>query len=118
MSIETEEIVSRNKVETSTHLDFTKSHKKKPVPASRLKKQREGVETLERLKRWPGLRKNVREDRVSIYSGEHDAYWREGGYGFTEGCERWVLTLDEAFSITSSCCPKKKIEFHSVVEER
>ena len=109
MSIETEAIVSRSMVDK-------KSHKKKTVPVSRLKKQRAGVETLERLKRWPGLRKNVREDRVSIYSGEHGAYWREEGYGLTEGKERWVLTLDEALSQTSSCCPQKQIEFHSVVE--
>jgi hypothetical protein len=116
MSIETEAIVSRNMVEIPTNLD-TKSHKRTSVPLSRLKKQRDGVETLERLKRWPGLRKNVREDRVSIFSGEYGAYWREGGYGFTEGREKWVLTLDEALTQTSSCCPQYQIEFHSVVEK-
>ncbi len=117
MSIETEAIVSRSMVETPTDLG-TKSHKGTSVPMSRLKKQRDGIETLERLKRWPGLRKNVQEDRVFIYSGEYGAYWREGGYGFTEGHERWVLSLDEALAQTSSCCPQKKIEFHSVVEEK
>jgi hypothetical protein len=115
MSKETEDIVARSKEKKSISPDSPVSKRRRPVLSCRLEKQKAGVETLERLKRWPGVRKNVQENQISIYSREHGAYWREGGFGYTEGNEKWVLTLDEALSHTLHCGPEKQIEFHSVV---
>lgn len=82
---------------------------------SRYKTPKPGIETLERLKRWPGLKRRVLQDAVHIYSGEHRAYWRESGHGYTTAlAESWTLPLEEAIRQTSHCDPSKKIEFHSL----
>jgi hypothetical protein len=50
---------------------------------------------------------------VLIYSGEHRAYWRPDGAGYTtdrDSAGRWWL--EDAVRHTSHCGPEKKIEFH------
>lgn len=49
---------------------------------------------------------------VYIWSGEHEAYWREGRYGYTEDLsEAQRTSLAEAFGMTSDFGPEKQIEF-------
>jgi len=89
---------------------------KRPVPNDRLRRPDPGNETLERLKRWPSLRRNLLPEGVCIWSGEHRAYWRQGGRGYVAFYDRriGVWSLDEALKLTRHCGPEKKIEFHSL----
>lgn len=50
-----------------------------------------------------------------IYSGEHGAYWRPGGHGYTtrpDEAGRW--TLAEAYFATKHCGPEKAISFQPI----
>lgn len=50
---------------------------------------------------------------VLIYSGEHRAYWRPNGEGYTTDRDcagRWWL--QDAIEQTRHCGPEKRIEFH------
>lgn len=87
--------------------------------SDRLKRPPPGHETLERLKRWPGLKRRIMEDSVMIWCGEHQGYWRENGTGYvrrgpTGILQAWVLPLADALRKTRHCGPEKQIEFHSL----
>lgn len=86
------------------------------VPIDRLNFPLPGRETLERLKRWPGLRDKFKGKVVMIYSGEHHGFWRNGLCGYVEigSPGAATMSLDAAFEVTKHCCPKKKIEFHAL----
>ncbi len=87
---------------------------KRPIPANRLRKQKPGYETLERLLRWPGLARQLTLP-VYIYSGEHRAYWREGGNGYSltiRGAGSWEI--EEALKLTLHYSPEKLISFESI----
>jgi hypothetical protein len=69
---------------------------------------------LERLKRWPGLARELTLP-VYIYSGEHRGYWREKGNGYVptiKGAGMWEI--DEALKLTRHCGPEKLITFESL----
>lgn len=54
-------------------------------------------------------------DWVRIFSGEHGAYWRPDGDGYTEHIgEAWVLPREEAIKHTQHCGPEKMIELRPV----
>jgi hypothetical protein len=73
-------------------------------------------ETLERLKRWPKLKK--RFQRVKIYSAEWGAYWRGAGQGYTQNpIESETLDINVAFKMTRGCRSEKKIQFIGVKEQ-
>ncbi len=50
---------------------------------------------------------------VRIWSGEHGAYWRKNGCGYTDGKRvwAWALPFEQAFDKTRHCGPEKKIVF-------
>lgn len=56
------------------------------------------------------------QDLVTIYSGEHCAYWGENGGGYTSAQYAGVHTREDAIRRTSHCGPEKRIEFHPVSE--
>ena len=88
------------------------------VPITRLKKQKEGTETLERIKRWPSLKMNLRQDAVHIYNGEWGAFWGPNGNGYTDNISKaGVYTLEEALSCSGHCGPEKKIYYLSVAHD-
>jgi len=66
--------------------------------------------TLEAIKEDITLMNKI--DRVLIYSGEWQAYWRPGGKGYTtsEG-EAGIYNMVEAYNKTSHCDSSKKITF-------
>jgi hypothetical protein len=67
-------------------------------------------ETLERIKRWPGLL--IRFRRVRIYSAEHGAFWRGKGNGYTaNAAESDVWDIGAAVARTRHCGPEKQIQF-------
>jgi hypothetical protein len=76
-------------------------------------KRLEDRETLDRIKRWPSLRKRFK--KVRIYSGQWQSYWRgEGsGYTFLES-ESNVWCINEAISITQHCGSEKQIQYVGV----
>ena len=79
-------------------------------------KRRDDRETLERIKRWPGL--VARFPRVRIYSAEWGAFWRGKGNGYTENAEESdVLEIGAAGAWTRHCGPEKQIQFVSVNKE-
>ena len=96
------------------------NNKSKGPSRDRFKTPPPGIETLERLKRWPSLKRRVMQDAVKIYSGEHGGFWREGARGYTDrdgitkGLSAWVLPLEDALKETIHCGPEKRIEFHSL----
>lgn len=69
-------------------------------------------EKLERLKRWPTLRGRWYGKQVRIWSGEHEAYWRPGGAGYTaDGLEAGIFAFEDAWDRSSHCDPSKRIEY-------
>lgn len=88
--------------------------RRRPIPAARFRRPAPGHETLERLLRWPALRRGLL-DAVHLWSGEHLAYWRENGCGYTDGPKgRGTWTIDEALKLVRHCGPEKQIELHSL----
>lgn len=85
----------------------------------RLRKQRKGTETLERLKRWPSLLQKFKDCEVWIYSDEHNLYWRPSGGGYTAAITHaGTYSIEDAFARTRHAGPEKGIRFiptHSVV---
>lgn len=80
-----------------------------------LRKQSEGVETLERLKRWPSLRNGWTGQKVRIWSNEHFCYWGPDRCGYTtDGLKAGVYDFEDAFGATCGCSYDKKIEFRLV----
>lgn len=81
---------------------------------NRFRKQPPGEETLERLKRWPSLAKELTLP-VYIYSGERRAYWRKNGRGYVPtlaGAGTWEI--EDALNLTHHCGPEKLIRFESL----
>lgn len=71
-------------------------------------------ETLERVKRWPGLLK--RFTHVCVFSVEHQAFWREQGAGYTVNPgDAWILPFAIAFGKTRHCGKEKGIRFYNAV---
>ncbi|WBA79595.1 hypothetical protein [Endozoicomonas sp. GU-1] len=67
-------------------------------------------ETLERIKRWPGMKN--RFPRVRIYSAEWGYFWRGTGQGYTSNPdESTVMSIDEALAKTRHCGPEKRIQY-------
>ena len=80
-----------------------------------LRKQPEGSETLERLKRWPSLRNKWVGQKVRIWSSEHNLYWNANCCGYTfDGLKAGIYDFEEAFKATFGCGYDKKIEFRKV----
>jgi hypothetical protein len=49
---------------------------------------------------------------VRIWSGEHSAYWRARASGYCQDPEgAGVYSGEEAWSNTSTCCPRKAISY-------
>lgn len=72
-------------------------------------------ERLERVKRWPGLRRAWSGRKVRIYSTEHGAYWRANGAGYSDTeAEAGIYDFEEAFNRTRHCDPSKGIQFYWV----
>jgi hypothetical protein len=70
-------------------------------------------ETLERLKRWPEMKR--RFPVVRIYSAEWGAYWRNTGQGYTENPnESAIWSIEEALRRTNHCGPEKQIQYVGV----
>lgn len=70
----------------------------------------EDRETLERIKRWPQLKK--RFPLVRIYSAEWQAYWRGTGQGYTDCKDASdVMSIDDALKKTHHCGPEKRIQY-------
>lgn len=66
-------------------------------------------ETLERLNRWPSLKKRFKY--VRIYSGQWSAYWVTTS-GYTENpVLAKIWTIEEALRHTNHCGPEKKIQY-------
>lgn len=75
-------------------------------------KRHPDFETLERVKRWPSLLN--RFTYVCIFSAEHQAFWREGGNGYTlNPGEAWRLPFNVAIEQTRHCGPEKQIQFYN-----
>lgn len=73
-------------------------------------------ETLERIRRWPGLKNRFR--LVRIYSAEWGAYWRGTGQGYTQNPEdSAILGIEEAYKKTRHCGPEKRIQYVAVQPE-
>lgn len=54
-------------------------------------------------------------DPVFIWSGEHNAYWRTGGNGYTvRASKAGIWTREEAVRQTIHCGPEKRIELEPV----
>ncbi|RVT91438.1 hypothetical protein EOD42_22545 [Rhodovarius crocodyli] len=53
---------------------------------------------------------------VRIWSGEHRAYWRDGGHGYTDNrrVEAWLLPFEDAYARVKHCGPEKRIAFEVV----
>ena len=85
---------------------------KKPVTI-KLNEAKEDPKVLEQLMDLPA---------VYIYSDEvcHQAYWREGGSGYTNriGANVGMWTGQEAWEKTMHCGQEKFIEFEEVIHER
>lgn len=53
--------------------------------------------------------------RVRIWSGEHGAWWRTGGAGYTiRDSEGGVWDFEDAFMRTQHCGPEKQIWYVAV----
>lgn len=77
-----------------------------------LRKPKNGGETLLRLQRWPGLRKQWVGRKVYIYSNEHEAYWRANGQGYTLNEEdAGEYQFEDAYDRTKHCGAEKRITF-------
>ena len=84
---------------------------------NKYRKRREGVETLDRMLRWPGLTHAWTGKTVRIYSGEHRAFWRANGAGYTlHPIDAGVYPFADAYDATKHCGPEKEIEFHDVTK--
>ena len=56
--------------------------------------------------------------QVRIWSGEHRAYWRSMGNGYSWDTEEaGVFDFEDAYNRTNHCGPEKKIIFHIVESE-
>jgi hypothetical protein len=67
--------------------------------------------TQQHLKKHP--EKLARFDQVVIWSGEHQAWWREGGSGYTDKIEEagiWAAQI--AWKRILHCGPEKRIALH------
>lgn len=85
---------------------------KKHIAGSLRKPAVDGVETLERMKHWPSLRRTWINQKVRIYSGEHALYWRAEGAGYTQNRkEAGLYEFEDAWDRVSHCGPEKKIRF-------
>ena len=85
---------------------------KRQVPHSRLKRRDDGCETLERLLRWPSLKRKFADKAVVIYSAQWLAWWRPNAHGYTDKLEDAGLwSIDQAINKTSHCGPEKQIRF-------
>jgi hypothetical protein len=82
------------------------------TPISRLKKRKDGSETVERLKRWPSLAEKFKGKFVYIVSAQWGAYWRQNGSGYTDEKQNAGLySIEDALRHTRHCGPEKRIVF-------
>jgi hypothetical protein len=59
--------------------------------------------------------RRLRPHAVRIWSGEHTAYWRSEGRGYTlDPVEAGCYSFREAFERTKHCGPEKRIAFELV----
>lgn len=72
--------------------------------------------TLNHLKKHPEKVERFHGKKVSIWSGEHKAWWRAKGCGYTLGeidengdDGKGVYLFEDAWRRTHHCCPRKKI---------
>jgi len=73
--------------------------------------------SLKAMKRRGGERTKAKMARklVMIWSGEHHAFWRDGGCGYVETKDgAWVLPFEDAFRTTHHCGPEKRIVYVEV----
>lgn len=73
--------------------------------------------SLKAMKRRGGERTKAKMagKQVMIWSGEHHAFWRDGGCGYVEGKDgAWVLPFEDAFRTTNHCGPEKRIVYVEV----
>lgn len=72
-----------------------------------------GRERLERLHRWPKLREPFLGQVVVIWSGEHEAWWRANGGGYTTvEAEAGLYSFEDAWRRSQHCGPEKCIQYH------
>jgi hypothetical protein len=73
--------------------------------------------TLRAMKRRGGERVHAKMagKQVSIWSGEHHAWWRHDGAGYTDDkAQAWVLAFEEAYRTTVHCGSEKRIVYVEV----
>lgn len=71
------------------------------------------AEKLERVLRYPGVRRKWQGRTVHIWSGQWDAYWRPKGAGYTtETAEAGRWDIEEAIKLSQHCGPEKQIQFY------
>lgn len=66
------------------------------------------------MKRKGGERTKAKMDGKSVYiwSGEHHAFWRDGGCGYVETKEgAWMIPFEDAYRTTAHCGPEKRIVY-------
>ncbi len=76
--------------------------------------------TLNGIKRRGLVRWKAREwwlrHRVKIWSAEHCAWWRAGGYGYTAQVEcAGAFDFDDAYDRTKHCGPEKRIAYYALI---
>jgi hypothetical protein len=68
--------------------------------------------SLEEIKVNARIADFLHEQQVHIYSGEHSAYWRADGIGYTDDIDMaGVYEFKDALKSSSSCGPEKRIQY-------
>ena len=73
--------------------------------------------SLRAMKRKGGERTHAKMvgKAVSIWSGEHQGWWRDEGIGYTDDkAKAWVLPFEAAYRTTKHCGPEKRIIYVEV----
>ncbi len=72
-------------------------------------------EHLERLKRWPSLKRHWAGKQVRIYSNQWESYWRPEAAGYTtEEAQAGVYLFEDAWARSSHAGPEKMITYRLV----
>jgi len=67
---------------------------------------------LEKLKRYPALKRHVLGKNVRIWSAQWEMWWRENAQGYTpDKSEAWVTTFEHAWDVSAHAGPEKQIEY-------
>lgn len=86
-------------------------------PTNRGLRKMELERSLNAMKKKGGerTRSKMFGKRVRIWSGEHGAWWRTGGAGYTiKDDEAGVWDFSEAYTMTNTCGPEKKIWYSAL----